>query len=178
MSDLQASMLSGFRFQSLVSSSLWRISVKCNMFIHEIRGKWSLHYFKNTNERMDVNISYFPMSILRSGPFPRKSSGAALFLLGRMGLVSVGLREINGYSDMKQISHVNPWPKCICYHQNCYCSLVQFIFLCNTFLLQNLGSPHSSKSSSFLLSSECAVDHIVDKIKSDIPMTNFKQPFK
>lgn len=38
-------------------------------------------------------LSYFPMMILRSGPFPKKSSGACLFRLGRMGLVSAGLRE-------------------------------------------------------------------------------------
>lgn len=35
--------------------------------------------------------TYFPMKILRSGPFPRKSSGACRFLVGLLGLSSVDL---------------------------------------------------------------------------------------
>lgn len=43
--------------------------------------------------RGQVRIAtYFPMKTFLSGPLPRKSSGACLFLMGLLGLSSTGLR--------------------------------------------------------------------------------------
>lgn len=39
------------------------------------------------------NPTYFPIRIFLFGPFPKKSSGAGLFLTGLIGLESGGLKE-------------------------------------------------------------------------------------
>lgn len=86
LSDLQASMLSGFRFHSRVNSSL---TIHSTVWISMV---WC--WFRSTNWNFQIyitDVTYFPIKILRSGPFPRKSSGACLFRLGLLDLSSTVL---------------------------------------------------------------------------------------
>lgn len=117
LSDLQASMLSWLRFHSRVNSSLANkrraLMTKIYSFSkfptmlqqdgHQYRGKYETNKKPNHTSHHSTSPSpdsstYFPIKIFRSGPFPRKSSGACLFLVGLLGLSSTVLlkRQTSG----------------------------------------------------------------------------------
>lgn len=117
LSDLQASMLSWLRFHSRVNSSLankrraWMTKIYSFTKFPTILQQDGHQYREKskTNEKTKPHFTplhhpppdsstYFPIKIFRSGPFPRKSSGACLFLVGLLGLSSTVLlkRQTSG----------------------------------------------------------------------------------
>lgn len=105
-------------------------------------------------------FTYFPMNILRSGPFPRKSSGACLFLLGRLGLSSTVLfkRKQEGQTVILL----------------CRLKLTPTQKQTFTFLSQSSGIPHFSSCSSSPRCSEYAVRENIVSAARQARLGDFK----